>query len=338
MGITTKELTEMKEAIEKAANPLFFFDGDTDGLASFTLLYKLKGEGRGVMISGRPLLTEDYLKKIDYYQPDLVVILDLATITQEFIDGIKVPVYWLDHHQPNNEIRLPKNFHYLNPRLKDPEDGRPTSYWAYQIAKKDLWVAMTGIIGDYYYLLVDELRKEYPDLLPEEITDQGQALFNSPLGELIRIINFNLKGAVRECMTSVKIFTRIESPYEILRQETPRGRYLWKKAQKVMKEYELLLKRAEENIKQEEPIILLGELANELKVKNPDKIVIVGRKNDERIIMSIRGEKKEVLGPLQEALKGVNGYGGGHPKACGASVEEKDFEKFLEQFKKAIKE
>ena len=50
-------------------------------------------------------------------------------------------------------------------------------------------------------------------------------------------------------------------------------------------------------------------------------------------MMSLRSENYEVLPALQAALKDVDGYGGGHPKACGGVVAEKDFDIFVEKFK-----
>ena len=45
--------------------------------------------------------------------------------------------------------------------------------------------------------------------------------------------------------------------------------------------------------------------------------------------------------PINEALKNalfdIDGYGGGHPNACGAVINEDSWEQFLENFKKEIK-
>ena len=349
MAIPEKQLDSFRKALDESARPLIFFDGDVDGLTSFALLHKRNSEGKGVMISGRPQLTMDFARRIDENAPDAVFILDLAQITQEFVDHIKCPIHWLDHHKPqHDDLKMPKRLTYYNPRLEDPEDGSPTSYWAYRIVKDNLWVAMAGIIGDYHWdaKLAAEFREKYPGLLPIDITNQGSALFNSPLGTLIRIINFNLKGTVTSAMTAVKIFTRIEDPKEILEQTTPRGNYLYKRYQRVLKAYEELYETGKECIKKDDPLILYvynhdqyslsGELANELKWRNKDKVVIIARNNDDKMVMSLRGEDKEVHGPLQIALEGLDGYGGGHPKACGAVVAESQFEEFIKKFRKAI--
>jgi hypothetical protein len=239
---------------------------------------------------------------------------------------------------------------YYNPRLHDDSDGRPTAYWAYLVARQDLWIAMAGIVGDYHFDegLADELRETFPELLPRKIKHQGEALFDSPLGTLIRILNFNLKGPVSSCLTSVKILTRIEHPDEILKQESSRGRYLYKRYERVLRAYKPLLDAAMAEAKKDPHFVIFtyendvyslsGELANEVKYRNKDKATIIGRKHDGKVIMSLRGENHEVLGPLQAALKVADGYGGGHPKACGAVVAEEHFPAFIEEFKKAFKE
>lgn len=347
MSIPTEKIDEFRDALDKSARPLFFYDGDLDGLSSYTLLFKYKGEGKGIMVSGRPKLGEDFARKYEEYQPDAVFILDLAQITQEFIDMIPAPIYWLDHHEPEHpELHMPKRMKYYNPRLWNNEDGRPTAYWAYLIAnKQDVWIATAGIISDYHFeeAVIEEFRKFYPDLLPRTIKHQGEALYDSKIGELIRILNFNLKGPVSNALTSVKIFTRIEHPDEILKQESAKGKYLYKRYEKVNVEYQKLLTLAKTSSAGDKDFMIFtyhhdkyslsGELANELKYRNKNKAVIIGRHHDNKVIMSIRSENYEVHEALKVAMEGKDGHGGGHPKACGALIAENDFPEFIEQFK-----
>jgi single-stranded DNA-specific DHH superfamily exonuclease len=345
MAIPPERLQAFKAALDAAARPLFFYDGDADGLTSFILLYKYKKEGKGIMISGRPQLTTDFVRKYEEYEPDAVFILDTAQLTQEFIDAIHCPIYWLDHHDPKHpELKLPKRMHYFNPRLYDDKDGRPTSFWAYQVTKENLWIAMIGVIGDYHFddEMAAHFRTEYPDYLPIDITNQGKALFHSLLGELIRVVNFNLKGAVASCLASVKILARIEHPDEIMQQTSPRGKYLWKRYQRVLTHYQRLYNQALSKNTDEHFLIFIyehdlfslsGDLANELKYNFQDKAVVIGRANEGKVMMSLRSENYEVLPALQVALRQVHGYGGGHPKACGAAVAQDDFDTFLTVFK-----
>ncbi|MBI2141543.1 DHH family phosphoesterase, partial [Candidatus Woesearchaeota archaeon] len=76
-----------------------------------------------------------------------------------------------------------------------------------------------------------------------------------------------------------------------------------------------------------------GDLSNELLFLYPDRIIVVGRERPEYIMLSFRARHTAVLPAVLEALKGVDGYGGGHENACGGSVSKKDFERFIEKFK-----
>ena len=45
--LTTKQISEIKEHLNNAQNPLFFFDNDPDGLCSFILLQRYIKRGKG---------------------------------------------------------------------------------------------------------------------------------------------------------------------------------------------------------------------------------------------------------------------------------------------------
>ena len=50
--------------------------------------------------------------------------------------------------------------------------------------------------------------------------------------------------------------------------------------------------------------------------------------------MSLRAPN--ILGPLQRALEGVEGSGGGHIRSCGATVTEEDWPRFIENLKREV--
>ncbi len=341
--ITEKELELLREKVLSSSRPLFFFDDDTDGIASFLLLYKLSGDGKGVCVKGKPVLEESYARKVDEFMPDRVFVLDKPMIEQEFLDKVSQEVVWLDHHPVQDN----KNVIYLNPRKNDPDDDKPTSYWAYQAVKDDLknslWMAMVGVLGDWNMSLADEFRKEYPDLLPKNISEPDRALFNSKIGLLVKIINFNLKGSTSEVMKSVKILTRIESPYEILDQSTPKGKFIYKKYLAVNEHYEAL--KGQVSVTNDKLVLfkyndsklaISSDLSNELLYMHPDKIIIIAREKSDEIVMSLRSASIKISGVLEKALEGINGYGGGHVYSCGACVKKESFEEFLERFREQL--
>jgi len=343
--IKEEDIEYIRRRIKESARVLILFDDDPDGVSSYILLYKLCIEAKGICVKGKPILEKKYARKVEEYVPDLVIVLDKPLIEQEFLDSITQEVIWIDHHplQDNKRVK------YYNPRKDDPEDNRPTSYWTYQIAKNDvknaLWVAGMGTVGDWSTSLHEQLKQEYPDLLPEEITTAPQALFNSKFGKLSKILDFNLKGTTTQAMQSIKVLTRIETPEEVLNQTTPRGKYLYKKFTSINEKYEVIKKSIEiDETKfivfryQENKLAISSMLSNELLYEHPDKIILIIREKEEEVILSLRSATESIVDKLQIALKEVGGTGGGHDFACGASMRKDKLEEFLTIFKKQFKQ
>lgn len=342
--IKEEDLEYIRKRIKESARVLIFFDDDPDGVSSYIQIYKLCIEAKGVCVKGKPILEKKYQRKVEEYSPDLVIILDKPLVEQEFLDGISQEVIWIDHHplQDNKRVK------YYNPRKEDSEDNRPTSYWAHQIVKNDLpdllWIAGIGTIGDWSTSLNKEIKEKYPALLPEEINTAPAALFNSSLGKLSKILDFNLKGNTTQVMQSIKVLTRIEKPEEILEQTTPRGKYLYKKYAVINDKYEAIKK----NVKiskskfiifkyQDNKLAISSMLSNELLYEHPDKIILIIREKDEEVILSLRSATEPIVDKLQVALQEVGGKGGGHDFACGASMNKDQLERFITIFKKQFK-
>ena len=341
--ITEEEILFIRKKLKESARPLFFFDDDSDGVASFCLLYKMVSDAKGVCVKGKPILEAKYSKKVEEFSPDIIFVLDKPMIEQEFLDNVTQEVIWIDHHplQSNKKVK------YFNPRKENSDDNRPTSFWAYHIAKEDvkeaLWLAMIGIVGDWNILLADEFRKEYPDLLPDSVKSPPEALFNSKIGLISKIIDFNLKGTTTQAMQSIKVLTRIESPYEILDQTTPRGKYIYKKYVAVNEKYEELKKKVKITkdkivfyTYKDNSLAISSMLSNELLHLHPDKIIIIAREKENELMLSLRSSKVNIEKILHKALEGINGYGGGHDNACGACVKKDDLERFISNFRNEL--
>ncbi|MBN1376798.1 DHH family phosphoesterase [Candidatus Woesearchaeota archaeon] len=340
--IPENKIKELRAELENSHRPLFFFDDDSDGLASFLLFYRFIKEGKGVITKDGPKIEKKYARKVDEYMPDKVFILDKPIVEQDFIDSVKQKIIWLDHHPAVKR----KNIHYYNPRLYDKDNNLPTAYWAYRTVEQDLWIAMIGIVGDWQLpeKPAKEFRTEYPDLLPENVKKPEDALFKTKLGELIRIISFNLKGTINDSMKSVKVMTRIKEPYEILKRKTPAGKYLYKKYLGENKKYQKLMKKVK--ITKDKILFFFyksinnsftGDLSNELLYRHPDKIIFIAREVNDRVQCSLRSKKIKLPEIIEKSLVNINGYGGGHDHACGASISRDDFDKFLNNFRKFLK-
>ena len=327
-------LEEIKKYLEKSDNPLIFFDDDSDGLASFLLIHKYLGRGKGIIVT-HPTVDDSYLRKVHEYNPDLVLILDKHKIEQDFVDKVNVPVIWIDHH-PIVDI---KGIKYFNPKLYGKEDF-PTSYWCYEIVKENLWIAIIGLLADHCLEHFKEFSKQYEDLVNYDVKEPFDAVFNTKIGILAILFTFILKGNASEVKKSISILTRINDPYEILNKNTPRGKFIYDRFEKIKKEYDSVLQDALKNSIITKNILLYtyysgktsstAILANELIYRFKDKVIIIAREKDGRMKMSLRTHYKSkiILPPLvNKAVEGLKGSSGGHDHACGGEMDKEDFKR-----------
>jgi single-stranded DNA-specific DHH superfamily exonuclease len=338
MALSEQQYEQIRRELLGCEKPLVFFHDDADGLASFLLLRRFMKKGKGILVKAVPKLNEKYLHYVQEYGPDKIIVVDVSIVEQDFIDKANLPIIWIDHHQPLARHHVL----YFNPREENPEDSHPASYLCYKAVQQDLWIAMAGVIGDWMIPdFTKDFTDQYPDLFDDKIKSPGQALFTTKLGELSRIFSFMLKGVSDEALKCVNIISRIDSPYEILNQETPGGKYIYKRYKHFNKIYQELIERAKQAPADSFLIFtytgkdsFTGELSNELLFLNPDKVIITGRERMDEVRMSIRGAGKNMILPrLKKALEGIDGYGGGHEYACGATVKKHDLAKFLEKFR-----
>ena len=116
--LTQKQISQIKEHLDRAQNPLFFFDNDQDGLCSFLLLQRYIRRGKGIPVRSFPDLDVSYFKRIMELNADYIFILDKPVVSEEFLKEVKkvnIPVVWIDHHEIQEEI--PKFVDYYNPLL-----------------------------------------------------------------------------------------------------------------------------------------------------------------------------------------------------------------------------
>ena len=343
MGLSKKQIEEIRIHLDECKNPLFLFDDDQDGLCSFLQLYRYKREGKGFIVKTVPKIDISFVQKAKNYNPDKIFILDMAIVEQEFLDEVNVSVIWIDHHQPLQREKV----HYYNPRNAKPHENFPTSYLCHQIVEQDHWIAAVGCVADWVIPeFLDDVKKEFPDLINSKSKNPGDIIYNTQLGHLIRIISFVLKGKSEDVSKCIKIMTRIKSPYEILNKETPEGKFLYKRFEAMNKLYEPLLDDAINEAKNSGKIALFkyydgkmsftSDLGNELIYKFPDKIIIIAREKNGDMKCSLRSSKIDLRPLIEKSLIGLSGYGGGHEHACGLNVSKPDFDEFLRRFEEMI--
>ncbi len=340
--LTDDEVARLRKEIEECDRPLYYFHDDPDGLASFIMCQHIK-PGAGVPLKAHPHLTTMFLRKIEELQPDKVFVLDIAQVDQEFIDGCKVPVVWVDHHDLQQRERVI----YFNPRTHGENVPTPALLWPLRKNDEDLWIATVGCIGDWYLPpFAAAFSQQYPDLLPPTIKTVEEALFDTPMSQLVKVFSFVLKGRTGDVNKAVRILTRIEGPYEVLKQQTPAGRHVWQMYEAINKSYQQMLDRAITVIDDREDLIvytyvddklsLTKDLANELLYRYR-KVIVLGRERLGEVRCSLRSPAGvNIKAALEKALIGVEGYGGGHENACGSAVKKEDFSRFIENLKREL--
>lgn len=348
--LSEKQLDEIREWLHRSQNPLFFFDNDVDGLASFLLLRRYINTGKGIVIKSYPELNAAYVRRLHELKPDVVFILDKPLVEPGFFEACRelgMPVVWIDHH-PVQETG--ENVYYYNPLLGKESSNEPVSYLCYKVTKKDDWVAMLGCIGDWFLPdFASEFSKKYPDIFPFD-SDASKILFGTEFGKLIKILSFAMKDKTTAVINMLKVLWNAKDPYELLHEEKKFGK-IHERYNQVKKKYDALLEKAIKNAERQKKnkklfyfqyrsdTSLSADLANELFYMLKDRdIVVVAKFDDSKVNLSIRGrEKQDMREFIAEALKGTEGTGGGHKFAVGARIRVDELPKFKKNIAKLLK-
>ena len=340
--LTQKQNEEIIEHLEKAQNPLFYFDNDPDGLCSFLLLQRWLGRGKGV--AGKSDLGKSYFRKVGELNADYIFILDKPLVDKEFFEEarkINIPVVWIDHHEiPKEDI--PDFVHYFNPFFNTPSSNEPVTALCYDATKKkdDLWVAVTGCISDGFVPpFYSEFEKKYPDLttIKKKAFD---ILYGSELGKIARILGLALKDRTTNVVNMLKFLMKVKTPYEVL-EETSLNRAMHERFNEIEKKINHLVLGVEEDgenllfFRYGGDLSISSEVANDLWYRFPKKFVIVAYVKGWKTNLSLRGKNvKEKFLQVLPKIKGLKG--GGHDNAVGGQMNSEDLDKFREEFEKVL--
>lgn len=344
--LTKKQIQEIRGHLEKAHNPLFFFDNDSDGLCSFLLLQRYIGRGKGVPVKTFPSLDKSYFRKIKELTPDYVFILDKPIVSPEFfeeIEKLNLPVVWIDHHEIDVS-NIPSYVNYYNPLLNKPKSNEPVTALCSQIndKKEDFWIGVVGCISDNFVPdFYEEFRKQYPDLGMDS-KKAFDIFYKSQIGKIARLFLFALKDRTTNVINMLKFLMLVKSPYDVL-EETSKNKIMHERFEELEKKYRHLLNKAllEKNsekiifFKYGGDMSISSDLSNELAYLFPDKIIIVIYENQAKFTMAIRGKKvREIALKVISQLEGASG--GGHENAVGVRIGINDLEKFKKLFLESI--
>ncbi len=343
--LTPKQVNELKEHLERAQNPVFFFDNDQDGLCSFLLLQRYLGRGKGVAIKSYPSLDVNYFRKIKELNADYVFILDKPDVSEEFwkeAEQVNIPLVWIDHHYMNKK-EPPKFVNYYNPAFVDPLKNEPVTALCYGITKRkeDLWLAIIGCIADGFLPdFYNDFAEQYPEL-SVKANNAFEVLYKSKLGEVIRIFGNGLKDNTTNVVNMLRFLAKAKSPYDLIEENT-KNYALLKRSAQIDKKYQKLFEKAKKigqkssNIlffKYSGDLSISAELANELCYTFKDKVIVVAYTKRNKVNLSLRGKK--IKDKFLKAISGIDGArGGGHEDAVGGQVDIN----LLDEFRKKLEE
>lgn len=337
-----KKIEEIREHLDRAKNPVFYYDNDCDGLCSFILLRKLIGRGKGVVIRNYPDLNASYARKARELNADYVFVLDKPLISIEFVNEIKelgIPIVWIDHHHMEEEVEfdeLENVFVY--------KGDEPTTAIAYSVSgrKEDSWLALIGCISDHFMPKFSKgFAKEHPELWKKGIKEPFEAYFETELGKIARALNFGLKDSITNVVQMQNHLIECKNASDVL-EEVNGSLSLRKKYKELREKYDSLLERAKKEVSTKlvffsysGEMSLSAELSNELIHLYPDKYIVIAYARQGLVNLSLRG--KGVL-RIFEKLKGeINGLeGGGHEGAVGGRVGSGELDNFKKAFEKLL--
>ncbi len=351
---TEKQLKEIREHLNRSQNPIFFFDNDIDGLASFLLLRRYIDRGKGVAIRSFPDLNPSYAKKIHELKSDYVFVLDKPRISDGFIEEVKklnLPLVWIDHHE-NKESETKDygdNMFVYNTMHGENKSPEPVSYWAYKISKNknELWISIIGCVGDGFLPeFSSEFREDYPEMWGV-VRTAFQGLYETKIGEIARMLSFALKDRTSNVVRMLKFLVEVKNPHDLL-EENKNTLQIFRRYNQIGRSYKKLLDKAKRIGKLSKKILyfqyggqlsLSADISNELFYLFPDKVIVVAYLSGIKANISLRGNIENI--DMNELTKKAiheleNASGGGHKHATGAQVQIEDLPKFKKKLGKLL--
>ena len=344
--LSEAEIKSIRNHLENAQNPLFFFDNDDDGLCSFLLLRRFIDRGKGIAIKSFPDLNVGYARKIHELKPDYIFILDKPIVSDGFLkeaQELGLPVVWIDHHDvPFPNLDENGNVYYFNSMRSEKPSSEPVTYWCYKVVnrKEDLWIALAGCIGDGYLPeFSEEAEKKYPELW-RKVSSAFEGVYSTNLGKIARILSFSLKDRTSNVVNMIKFMFKA-NPSDVL-QESKKN-FMLERFNQIDSKYEKLVDKAKLTAGKGKLVYfqyggdlsISAEIANELSYLFSDKIVVVAYLSGTKANLSLRGKGiKEIT---LKALEGIEGArGGGHKDATGAQMNVEDLPRFKDSIEKII--
>lgn len=347
--LTQMQINEIKEHLDKAQNPVFYFDNDADGLCSFLLFRRCLGRGKGVAARSYPDLNAKFAKKAEELRADYVFILDKPVVSLDFlkeIDKLQIPLVWIDHHDvPYNQIEGFSNLFIYNcaKNRGNEKSDEPVSYWAYKITgrKEDIWLALIGCIADHY---MPDFTNDFAENFSQywgKVNEPFDAYYKTDIGKIAQAFNFGLKDSTTHIVQLQNFLISCKGPDEVFLEVSNNSAFR-KRYKEIKKRYDALLARARENVKDRMiffeyagDLSISSDISNELSYEFPNKYICVAYKRGAIVNISLRGDNvKEILSKI--IVKFEDASGGGHENAVGARIKIDDLGRFREELEKEV--
>lgn len=346
--LSEKQINEIRGHLDRAQNPLFYYDNDADGLCSFLIFRKFLGIGKGVAIMSYPDLNKEYARKARELNADCVFVLDKPLISQEFVNeviGMGIPLVWIDHHDMDCPISEASGLYIYNvaKNVGVDKSDEPVSYLAQKICgkKEDIWISIMGCISDHYMPdFAKEFARKYPELWNKKAKKSFDVYFGTEIGKIALALNFGLMDSTTHIVGLQKYLLNCSNPSEVLAESKENSSFRAKYGE-INKKYENFVRKAEENtdgklifFEYGGDLSISSEIANYLNYKYPKKYIVVAFRKGNVANISARG--KNVRAILERVLKDVKGGGGGHKDAVGARIDLIDLGKFRQLFEEVL--
>jgi len=336
---TKKQVNEIRGHLERAQNPIFFFDNDADGLCSFLLFQRYIGRGKGVPIKSFPDFVEDYFRKVREFESDYIFILDKPVVSAKFFEEAEklgINVVWIDHHLIDKKD-VPNFVHYYNPLFNRKKSDEPVTALCYQVTKKedDLWILVVGCVSDKFVPKeYSKFKKDYPDLSIDS-EEPFDIYYRSQIGRIAKMINFGLKDRTTNVMNMTRFLLRVKNPSEVF-EENSKNQTMHYRYNQIESKYQKLLMKAKSVGDASGRLLFFhyggdlsisGDLSNELSYLFGNKIIVVLYAKGTKVNISMRGDGvRDIFERAIEKIDGVRG--GGHENAIGGQIDSNSVETF----------
>ena len=345
--LSEKQILEIREHLEKAQNPLFFYDNDADGLCSYILFRRFIERGKGVSVRSHPDVDEIYAKKAQELNVDYIFVLDRPILGKKFVEEVQklqLPIVWIDHHDVRGEDY--DNVFVYNPTKNKERSEEPVSFWAYKITnrKEDIWLALMGCIADHY---LPDFAKDFGEKCPEFwakkeiIKEPFDAYYKTEAGRVARALSFGLKDSVTHVVQLQNLLINSKGLADMI-IELESNKPFAKRYRDIKKKYDLLIEKAKKHVKDKllffnygGDLSISSDISNELSYLYKNKVIVVAYSSGPITNISMRG--KDVKEIIEKTLPSFeNATGGGHVNAVGVRLQTQDIEIFKNEIEKEI--